>query len=523
MPSDFQSSDDPTIPPEEIDPHTRSTLSPEESAAETKNAPALEHIQIPGYQILEEIGRGGMGVVYKARHLVLNRTVALKMILSGEHAGETNIVRFLAEAEAVAALQHPNIVLVYDYGEHNKLPFMALEFVDSGNLGDRLREGPLPMELAATLIERLADGMHAAHQAGIVHRDLKPDNVLLSSDGVPKVTDFGLAKKVENASGLTQTGAIMGTPSYMAPEQASGEGKRVGPTADVYALGAVLYCCLTGRPPFQASTAVDTVLQVVSEQPVPPKLLNPQVDANLQTICLKCLDKDPQNRYASAEELAEDLRRYRSGEMISARSFNMVNWLGQTLGSTQLDENLRKWSLVVYWLAAIVFLGHALIFVCAWAGASASVLFALRLGEFAALGVLFWYNRSDQLLPRTSSERELWAIWLGYLLASVTVTVVCRLLIESRLIEPGLTKVVNWADLLVYPPLSILSGLAFFVMGNNYWGRCYLYGIGFFVGAVLNVLALQWAPLLFAFLWVIALTNLAGHMRALSRRSTSVE
>ena len=222
--------------------------------------------QIPGYEILGELGRGGMGVVYKAKHLKLNRVVALKMILSGGHASSDDLARFLSEAEAVAAFQHPHIVQVFDTGQHNNLPYMALEFVDGGSLAGKLKQGPLHANEAAHLVEQIARGMNAAHQGGIVHRDLKPDNVLLTQEGIPKVTDFGLAKKVEGGSGLTQTGAIMGTPSYMAPEQASGEGKRVGPAADVYALGAILYACLTGRPPFQASTPLDTILQVASNE-----------------------------------------------------------------------------------------------------------------------------------------------------------------------------------------------------------------------------------------------------------------
>jgi WD40 repeat protein/tRNA A-37 threonylcarbamoyl transferase component Bud32 len=274
---------------------------------------------VPGYEILGELGRGGMGVVYKARHLKLNRVVALKMVLAGGHAGPDDLARFLAEAEAVAALQHPHIVQLYDFGQHEGLPFFTLEFVPGGSLADKLNGTPLPPKEAARAVEQLARGVHYAHGKGIVHRDLKPANVLLAEGGTPKVTDFGLAKRVEVGAGLTATGAILGTPSYMAPEQAGGHGKRVGPAADVYALGAILYECLTGRPPFRAATAVDTILQVLSEEPASVRQLQPGVAADLETICHRCLQKEPAKRYASAADLAEDLRHFQTGEPIRAR------------------------------------------------------------------------------------------------------------------------------------------------------------------------------------------------------------
>jgi WD40 repeat protein/tetratricopeptide (TPR) repeat protein len=274
---------------------------------------------VPGYEILAELGRGGMGVVYRARHLKLNRVVALKMVLAGGHAGPDDLARFLAEAEAVAALQHPHIVQLYDFGQHDGLPFFTLEFVPGGSLADKLNGAPLPPKEAARLVEQLAHGVHYAHGKGIVHRDLKPANVLLAEDGTPKVTDFGLAKRVEVGSGLTATGAILGTPSYMTPEQAGGQGKRVGPAADVYALGAVLYECLTGRPPFRAATTLDTILQVVGAEPVSVRQLQPGVPADLETVCHRCLQKEPAKRYASALELAEDLRRFRADQPVRAR------------------------------------------------------------------------------------------------------------------------------------------------------------------------------------------------------------
>ena len=274
---------------------------------------------IGDYELLDELGRGGMGVVYKARQSKLNRLVALKMILAGEYAGEREVARFRTEAEAVARLQHPNIVQIFEVGEHDGHPYFSLEFVDGGSLAQKLDGTPLPPQQAARLVETLARAMHAAHQAGVVHRDLKPANVLLTADGTPKITDFGLAKKLEDAAGPTGSNAIMGTPSYMAPEQAGGDSNKVGPPADVYALGAILYELLTGRPPFKAATPLDTVLQVVNDEPVPPRKLQSKTPRDLDTICLKCLQKAPGKRYATAADLAEDLRRFQAQEPIQAR------------------------------------------------------------------------------------------------------------------------------------------------------------------------------------------------------------
>jgi WD40 repeat protein len=273
---------------------------------------------VTGYQLRREVGRGGMGVVYEAWQTGLRRTVALKMILAGGHAGAEELARFHTEAEAAARLQHANIVQIHEVGEHEGRPYFALEFVDGGSLSQKLVGTPLPARQAAGLVTTLAQAMHYAHQKGVVHRDLTPANILLTADGTPKITDFGLAKLLIGGSGKTQTGAILGTPSYMAPEQAEGK-KSIGPAADVYALGAILYEALTGRPPHRAETPLDTVLQVLSEDPVPPSRLQPRVGRNLETICLKCLQRDPRKRYASATDLADDLQRYLDDRPIVAR------------------------------------------------------------------------------------------------------------------------------------------------------------------------------------------------------------
>jgi WD40 repeat protein/tRNA A-37 threonylcarbamoyl transferase component Bud32 len=274
---------------------------------------------IPGYEIAGELGRGGMGVVYKARQTRLNRPVALKMILAGAHAGAEATARFLAEAEAVAQLQHPNIVQIFHIDEHAGHPYFEMEFVGGGSLAERLDGTPRPPREASRLTEILARAMAEAHRRGIVHRDLKPGNILLTPEGAPKVADFGLAKLLDAESGLTQTDSILGSPSYMAPEQAGGKAKEVGPAADVYALGAILYELLTGRPPFRGATMLETLEQVKTTDPVPPSRLAPGMPRDAETIALKCLQKDPSRRYESAGALAEDLRRYQAGEPIVAR------------------------------------------------------------------------------------------------------------------------------------------------------------------------------------------------------------
>jgi WD40 repeat protein len=281
----------------------------------TKRAPPA----IPGYDILGELGRGGMGVVYKARQILLNRPCALKMILAGTHATSEAAARFLTEAEAIARLEHPHIVQIHHVGEADGLPFFELEYVPGGSLDQALGGTPWPPDRAARLTEQLARGIAEAHRLGIVHRDLKPANVLLAADGTPKITDFGLARALGSESGFTGSEAVVGTPSYMAPEQAGGKAREAGPAADVYAAGAILYELLTGRPPFRGATVLETLEHVKSTEPVSPSRLVPKLPRDIETICLKCLQKDPARRYESADALAEDLRRFQAGEPIVAR------------------------------------------------------------------------------------------------------------------------------------------------------------------------------------------------------------
>ena len=272
------------------------------------------------YELLEEIARGGMGVVYLARQVSLNRPVALKMILSGKLASSAAVQRFRNEAEAAANLDHPNIVPIYEVGEHEGQQYFSMGLVDGGSLADRLeKSGPLPPRVAAELTKLLAGAIAFAHERGVIHRDLKPSNVLLDAQGKPKVSDFGLAKRVQKTDGPTMTGDVLGTPAYMPPEQAAGTVDLVGPSADIYSLGAILYACLTGRPPFQATSPFQTLRLVLTDEPVRPSRLKSSIPRDLETICMKCLEKNPRRRYDTASALAEDLGRFLADEPVNAR------------------------------------------------------------------------------------------------------------------------------------------------------------------------------------------------------------
>lgn len=296
----------------EVDPR-RTRVGTHEGNAEPEPLPI-----IPGYEVIRVIDRGGMGIVYEARHLKLGRTVAIKMIV-GAHLRPKIIARFRLEAKAAARLQHPNFVQIFEDGQVNGRPYFAMEYVGGGSLADLLTKQALLPGPAAELLETLARAVHAAHQLGIVHRDLKPSNVMLSADGTPKIADFGLAKHLDDDSSHTHTGEVLGTPSYMAPEQAEGKKDLIGPATDVYALGAILYELLSGVPPFQGASPLDSLRLVVAQEPLPPSRLAPAVPRDLEAICLKCLEKAPGQRYDSALALADDLRRFRDGQPVTAR------------------------------------------------------------------------------------------------------------------------------------------------------------------------------------------------------------
>jgi serine/threonine-protein kinase len=435
------------------------------------------------------------------------------MILTGDHASADELARFRTEAEAVAALAHPNVVQVYEVGEHQGRPYFSLEFCAGGSLADRLNGTPLPPREAARLVETVARAIQHAHGRGLVHRDLKPANVLMAADGTPKVTDFGLAKRVGADQGRTATGAVLGTPSYMAPEQAGGQGKRVGPAADVYALGAILYECLTGHPPFKAASPLETLQQVLEHTPTPPHMLNPKVDPDLVTVCLKCLEKDPARRYESAEALADDLRRYRDGESIRARSYNMLDWVTRTLEQGHYDVQFRAWGTMLLGFAAVIGVGYAVTAAVIWRRPAnlTAWLFLIHALQFAVMGVMFWRNRDKGLWPTSTAERQMWSLWGGFLVACYVTGSVSRLMAT-----PGHPH----DELTLYPHFATLSGLAFVVLGSSYWGGCYLLGLAFFGLALVMPSHLPWAPLEFGAFWTAALVATGLRLRRLSREHT---
>jgi serine/threonine-protein kinase len=294
-----------------------------DQSALTESLPPAEEELLPRpfgpYELLERLGHGGMGVVYKARQTGLDRLVALKRLHAGSYAGPDERARFRTEGQALARVRHPNVVQVYEVGEHDGQPYLSMELVEGGSLARKLAGGPLPERETAGLVQVLARAVQAIHGQRIVHRDLKPGNVLLEADGTAKVSDFGLAKLLDTEAGHTRTGAVMGTPAFMAPEQAEGRSREVGPATDVYALGAILYQALTGRPPFQGATPAATLEQLRGREPVPPGRVRPKLSRDLEAVCLKCLEKEPARRYLSAEALADDLGRWLEGKPTAVR------------------------------------------------------------------------------------------------------------------------------------------------------------------------------------------------------------
>jgi WD40 repeat protein/predicted Ser/Thr protein kinase len=343
----------PVVPLAENDEFATETFQLDRSVTKSKPSVSATVRYFGDYELLSEIARGGMGVVYKARQVNLNRVVALKMILAGQLASPEDVKRFYAEAEAAANLDHPGIVPIFEIGAHENQHYFSMAYIEGRSLADRVKGGPLPPREAAELTRKIAEAMAYAHSKGVIHRDLKPANVLLDANGEPKVTDFGLAKKVENDSGLTRTGAVMGTPSYMPPEQAAGKTDDVGPLADVYSLGAILYCLLTGRPPFQAANPLDTLLQVMEREPVSISTINPEIQRDLETICHKCLQKERAKRYASAQELADDLGRWLRGEPIYARAVSNMERAYRWVKRNPLVSGLTAATLAAIMIGAI--------------------------------------------------------------------------------------------------------------------------------------------------------------------------
>ncbi|MFO0916684.1 MAG: serine/threonine-protein kinase [Planctomycetaceae bacterium] len=449
-------------------------------------------LEFSDYELLEELGRGGMGIVYKARQKSLDRIVALKMILRGDLASPADVARFRSEAEAAAQLNHPHIVPVYEVGEHEGRPYFSMQLISGTTLARRLVDGPLPSRLAAEMLVPVCRAVAMAHRHGVLHRDLKPSNILIDDDGRTYVTDFGLAKRVspsEIDSGpsqslrpghpekdlrrehdpLTQSGAILGTPSYMAPEQAAGQRGTVGAASDIYSLGAILYALLAGRPPFQAPSPVDTVLMVLEQDPLPPRMLNPKADADLEMIALKCLQKPADLRYADADALADDLVAYLHNEPISARSSQFSQIITRAFRETHHAAVLENWGLLWMWHSLVVLLLCVLTNVMQASGVTHRwpyiALWSLGVGAWAAI---FWELRRRSG-PITFVERQIAHVWAGSTIASTLL-----FFIEQGLDLPALT---------LSPALALIAGNVFLMKAGILSGKFYLQAVALYLTA----------------------------------------
>ena len=430
------------------------------------------------YELIAESGRGGMGVVYRARQISLGRIVALKVLLRGEHASSADIARFLHEAAAAAALDHPHITPVYEVGEQEGQPYFSMKYVEGTTLSRRLLDGPIGPREAAALLAPVCRAVAAAHAGGILHRDLKPSNILIDRDGQPLITDFGLAKRTAAAGdsdgdlpSLTQTGAILGTPSYMAPEQAAGRRGEVGVTTDVYSLGAMLYQMLTGRPPFQAATPFDTVMLVLEQDPLPPRLLNPQADPDLEMIALKCLQKPQELRYQSASALADDLEAFLADEPISARLTNLSGIISRMLRETHHAAVLENWGLLWMWHSLVLLL---LCLLTNWFKLQhidrPEPYLGLWTVGLSAWAAIFWRLRRRSG-PITFVERQIAHVWAGSVIS-------CTLLFVVEII-------LGLQVLTLSPVLALSSGMVFLVKAGILSGSFYLQAGALFLTSII--------------------------------------
>jgi eukaryotic-like serine/threonine-protein kinase len=411
-------------------------------------------------ELLEELGRGGMGVVYRARQLGLGRIVALKILLHAATASPLDVARFRAEASAAAQLDHPHIVPVYAVGDHQGQPYFLMRVIEGTSLARRLADGPMPPRETATLLVPICHAVDYAHRRGILHRDLKPSNILIDHEGRPHVADFGLAKRLDAGPSLTSPGAIVGTPGYMPPEQVVGEGRgRVGPASDVYSLGAILYQMLTGRPPFQAATALDTIFLVLEQEPLPPHLLNARVDRDLELIALKCLQKPADLRYPSAAALAGDLEAYLAGEPISARSGRITAVVSRALRETHHAAVLENWGLLWIWHSVVVLSLCLVTNTLQERGVTAPGPFVLiwTVG-FGTWAFIFWSLR-HRGGPVTFVERQVAHVWGASMIG-------CTLLF-------GIEMMLGLPVLALSPVLALFSGMVFLIKAGILSGSFY--------------------------------------------------
>ena len=423
------------------------------------------------YELLEELGRGGMGIVYKALQLSLNRLVAIKMLLGADSASETERIRFRAEAEAAASLEHPHIVRVYEVGEIDGQLYFSMQWIQGCTLADRLDEGPLSPHDAAELLAPVCRAIDFAHRNGVLHRDVKPSNILIDQQQCPLVSDFGLAKQLKTRSGLTRSGAIVGTPNYIAPEQAAGSRGELGPYSDVYSLGMILYEMMTGRPAFQAASPLDTVLLLLEQDPLPPRLLNAKVDRDLELVSLKCLQKPTSLRYASAAALADDLESFLAGEPVAARAGGFGQIVARWFRETHHASVLENWGMLWIWHSLMLLVLCLATNALHWLGITQPwpyvILWTVGLAVWAPI---FWMFRR-RAGPVTFVERQIAHVWAASMVASILLFVV-----EMLLKLPVLT---------LSPVLGLISGMVFMIKAGTLSGSFYIQAITLFLTALL--------------------------------------
>ncbi len=457
-------------------------LSGESAKGETNPSPIGS--VIGDYELREEIGRGGMGVVYRAWQFSLQRTVALKMIPNAAFAASQDLARLRAEALAAARLSHPNIVPVYEVGEYGGQPWFSMQFIEGTTLSARLMDGPMMPREAVSLLIPIVEAIGAAHRAGVLHRDLKPSNILIASDGTPFVTDFGLAKRVSvgeeslNLAGsgsdmqsLTQSGAILGTPAWMSPEQAAGQSDSIDVATDIYSLGAVLFAMLTGRPPFQAASPLDTVLMVIEQDPPDIRMLNRAVDSDLEMIVRKCLQKPQDLRYSSTSLLAADMRAWLNHEPVSARSSTIAQVMTRLFRESHHAAILENWGLLWMWHSLVVLLLCLITNAMQFSGVDQRwpyvSLWVIGLGLWAGI---FW-NLRHRAGPITAVERQIAHVWGGSMIASSMLFAV-----ESIMNRPVLE---------FSPVLGAIAGMVFLVKAGILSGSFYIQSAMMFATALI--------------------------------------
>lgn len=443
-------------------------------------------IEIGDYRLLEVIGRGGMGVVYRALQISLNRVVAVKMILESRRLGAEHRQRFFAEAEATARLEHPSIVPVIEVSEFLGHPFFSMQFVQGETLSDRLKQGPLPQRTAAKIMVDVCRAIDYAHRKGVLHRDLKPSNIMLDGEDQVRVTDFGLAKLADSSDNhLTHSGAVLGTPSYMSPEQATGRSQLLGPRSDIYSLGTVLYHLLTGRPPFVADSPMQLALQVLEHDPPPPRLLQPSIDRDLEMIVQRAIQKPPDLRYATAGELADDLECFLRDEPVRARSGKLSQVVARWMRETHHASVLENWGLLWMWHSLVLLLVSLATEAMHWSGVTSrlsySGLWVVGLGTWAAV---FWALRR-RMGPVTFVERQIAHVWGASLLAIAALT--------------PLEWLMQLEPLKLSPILGLVSAMMFFIKAGILAGWFYVQSVSLLATSLLMALFPNVAHTLFGF------------------------